>query len=131
TTTATSFLQDPLTVKPGMKLFPNYTPPIPPHHHHHPLAENGGLPGGGGGGGGPANHHYHQITYQTHQQTLAPLRLNQDHFLPPRDKTNTIGSLGVLGGPSCPRSGQQPAKYQTHHHHHGGGGPSPRGRGGR
>lgn len=91
-TAATTFLQlnqEHLT-QPGMKLFPNYTPPIPPHNDSSPAA----------------NHHYHQITYQQphpHTQTLAPLRLNQDHF----SKTNTLG-----GAPNG-----RP-KYQTHHHHH-------------
>ncbi|KFB51899.1 leucine-rich repeat-containing protein 4B [Anopheles sinensis] len=109
-------------IQPGMKLFPNYTPPIPPHHHHN---GNGGLVVGGGispGSSNPANHHYHQITYQT--QTLAPLRLNQDHFLPSHsaagsgNKTNTI-SASVVGVNQAPTGGPtRVAKYQTHHHHH-------------
>ncbi|XP_050090001.1 transcription factor MafB-like, partial [Anopheles aquasalis] len=125
--TATSFQlqlnQDHLTVKqPGMKLFPNYTPPIPPHHLH-----NGNGPPSGASASNPANHHYHQITYQHtagQQQTLAPLRLNQDHFLPP-NKTNTIGPSGGHGGiggpvsgPRSQQSGMHGTKYQTHHHHH-------------
>ncbi|XP_049294251.1 protein roadkill, partial [Anopheles funestus] len=116
-TSATSFLQlsqDHLTagqhhqphqqptIQPGMKLFPNYTPPIPPHHHN-------GNGGGMGDGSSPANHHYHQITYQT--QTLAPLRLNQEHFLPHGSKTNTVSaSAGV-------NQSRLHSKYQTHHHH--------------
>lgn len=78
-----------------MKLFPNYTPPIPPHNNDHSSSS-------------PANHHYHQITYQQHPatQTLAPLRLNQDHFT---NKTNTLN--GPLPASSRP-------KFQTHHHHH-------------
>ncbi|KAL9703072.1 hypothetical protein quinque_006590 [Culex quinquefasciatus] len=62
-----------------MKLFPNYTPPIPPHNDSSPAA----------------NHHYHQITYQQHTQTLAPLRLNQDHF---SNKTNTLGGAAAPNG---------------------------------
>ncbi|XP_058170209.1 uncharacterized protein LOC131285374, partial [Anopheles ziemanni] len=114
--TATSFLQlsqDHLTIgqqqeiQPGMKLFPNYTPPIPPHHLHN---GNGGI---SSGSSNPANHHYHQITYQT--QTLAPLRLNQDHFLPSQsaagggNKTNTI-SASVVGVNQAPTGGGGPPR---------------------
>ncbi|XP_055600417.1 POU domain, class 4, transcription factor 2-like [Uranotaenia lowii] len=83
-----------------MKLFPNYTPPIPPHNNTS-SSNNSTLSN---------NHHYHQITYQA--QTLAPLRLNQEHF----SKTNTLGAGNVLGPSPNPLNG--PHKYQTTHHHH-------------
>ncbi|XP_053686006.1 mastermind-like domain-containing protein 1, partial [Sabethes cyaneus] len=109
--TATTFLQlsQEHLKQPGMKLFPNYTPPIPPHSNgpssntsanFSTLSNN------------VNNHHYHQITY--HTQTLAPLRLNQDHF---NAKTNTLAgcAVGPVSGPGQPNGRQ---KYQTHHHHH-------------
>ncbi|XP_055527793.1 GATA zinc finger domain-containing protein 10-like, partial [Wyeomyia smithii] len=108
--TATTFLQlsQEHLKQPGMKLFPNYTPPIPPHSdgpsntsaNFSTLSNN------------VNNHHYHQITY--HTQTLAPLRLNQDHF---NVKTNTLAgcAAGIVSGSDQPNGRQ---KYQTHHHHH-------------
>ncbi|XP_065073654.1 forkhead box protein B2-like [Ochlerotatus camptorhynchus] len=99
-----------------MKLFPNYTPPIPPHHNSSSSNNNSSSSATTATTTASANfstlsnnvnnHHYHQITYQT--QTLAPLRLNQDHF---NSKTNTLG-----GGPNGLPNGRP--KYQTHHHHH-------------
>lgn len=114
---ATTFLQlsqDHLK-QPGMKLFPNYTPPIPPHHNNSNSSSSATTATTTASGNFSTmsnnvnNHHYHQITYQT--QTLAPLRLNQDHFS--SSKTNTLG--GVVGPNGLPNG--RP-KYQTHHHHH-------------
>ncbi|XP_062561460.1 protein bunched, class 2/F/G isoform-like [Armigeres subalbatus] len=116
---ATTFLQlsqDHLK-QPGMKLFPNYTPPIPPHHNNTNSNSSSSAATATTTASGNFstmsnnvnNHHYHQITYQT--QTLAPLRLNQDHFS--GSKTNTLGGVG---GPNGLPNGRP--KYQTHHHHH-------------
>lgn len=85
-----------------MKLFPNYTPPIAPQSSNANSANFSTL------SSNVSNHHYHQITYQT--QTLAPLRISQEHF---SSKTNTF--VGPAGGSGLPNGRQ---KYQTHHHHH-------------
>ncbi|XP_058456382.1 midnolin homolog, partial [Malaya genurostris] len=107
--TATTFLQlsQEHLKQPGMKLFPNYTPPIPPHTGTSSNASSGNF---STLSNNVNNHHYHQITYQT--QTLAPLRLNQDHF---NAKTNTLGGGGLAVCSGQPNGRQ---KYQTHHHHH-------------
>ncbi|XP_058835798.1 hybrid signal transduction histidine kinase M-like, partial [Topomyia yanbarensis] len=111
--TATTFLQlsQEHLKQPGMKLFPNYTPPIPPHTGTNSNASTGNF---STLSNNVNNHHYHQITYQT--QTLAPLRLNQDHF---NSKTNTLGGGGGGGGLTvCSGQPNGRQKYQTHHHHH-------------
>jgi hypothetical protein len=68
-----------LNHQPGMKLFPNYPPPS---------GGNGMVRSGSGGGGGDPQYYHQHPGYAP--QTLAPLRLSQDHFV---SKSNTMNNL--------------------------------------